>query len=63
MSIGFTSPPPKVRDSPYWVGSLKVVMPKLVAKLIKLFNPFNASTFTAGILYEFPNANRVCVSP
>ncbi len=63
MSIGLTSPPPKVIESPYLAGSVKVVIPRSVAKLIKLVVPLSAKTRTAGILKEFPSANRAATPP
>src|SRR3989344_5837197 len=44
-----TSPPPKVKDGPYFVGSTKVEMPNAAADATKSERPLITRALTAGI--------------
>ena len=52
-----TSPPPKVIDGPYLVGSVKVVRPKAEEEATKFSKPLRTKVLTAGMLKELARAN------
>src|SRR3990167_595242 len=55
-SVIFISPPPRVRERPYLLGSSNEVIVNPAAEAINSSTPLIASIFTAGILYEFARA-------
>ena len=58
-----TSPPPKVIEGPYLVGSVKVVRPKAEDEATKFSSPFKTRVLTAGMLKELARAKRTWVGP
>ena len=65
MSIGFTSAPPSVRLSPSVLPESwpQVVIPIRVPRSTAEGTDTNSSVFTAGMLIEFPSADRTVVCP